>query len=175
MRPLFRYKVECLLRVDADPDRNLRARLIVQLGVEDLTAVRVLDIPVRGSPARWNLLAALDLPLVDSIAAVVPAGVGTDRRACDSAAGGGDIPPATAAYLVAENAAYDASDNRARHIDIAPVAVDNLLAVYPAMRPRAGVIYTANRRHIGLVGKLRRSRTAHNHRQRGQQQTDTCR
>jgi hypothetical protein len=48
-----------LLRLDADTHRNLGSRGIVQLGVENLPAVGIFDVPIIGLSIRGNLLAAL--------------------------------------------------------------------------------------------------------------------
>jgi hypothetical protein len=48
-----------LFRLDADTHWNLGSRGIVQLGVENLPAVGIFDVPIIGLSTRGNLLAAL--------------------------------------------------------------------------------------------------------------------
>src|ERR1700682_2799886 len=85
------------------------------------------DVPVICLATR-NSRAALNILAVPTGAA--SARVGTDRRARDGAAGGGDISAASASDLVTQHAANDCTDHGTWNIRTTPVG--DPLALNPA-------------------------------------------
>src|SRR5438477_4870923 len=87
------------------------------------------DVPIfRPSIAR-NILAPLDVPVVYRLPAATY--VRPDRGTGNSAADSSNVPAASAANLMSENAADDSADNRARNVGPAAI-LDHLLPLDPA-------------------------------------------
>ena len=82
-----------LFRLDADTHRNLGSRGIVQLGVENLPAVGIFDVPIIGLSTRGNLLAALYRALAVAIATIIAPRIASHHRARHRTAGRRDVSP----------------------------------------------------------------------------------
>src|SRR6266536_890501 len=124
---LLRRELPARLTVFVDGDRRARRRAELRTMLDAPEVIG--DVPVvRPSSAR-DILAALNVPVVYPLPAATY--VRPDRSAGDSATGRGDVPAASAADLVAENAADDPADDRARNVDAAAI-LDDLLPLYPA-------------------------------------------
>src|SRR5438128_1411591 len=111
--------------VDSDGRARGRAELRTMLDPAEVVG----DVPVfRPSIAR-DVLAPLDVPVVYRLPTATY--IRPDRGSGDGAAGGSNVPAASAADLVPQNAADDPADNCPRNVGAAAI-FDHLLSLDPA-------------------------------------------
>jgi hypothetical protein len=108
-------------RVAVIVDGQRRARRRAQLNAMFDAAEIVSDVPVIGLHLALHVFATLDVLAVNGL--IASADIGADCRTGNRAARGGYVSAVPAAYLVAEDAADDGTDDRSWNVDAATFLV----------------------------------------------------
>src|SRR5205823_5101245 len=104
--------------------------------MENLSTIGIFDIPIVGLCTGGIFLAALYAKLAVSVGPIVASNIASYRRSCHRSTGSRDISTAAATHLMAEHAADNGTNDRARDVDLASTIIPNLIAIDPALRLR---------------------------------------